>query len=114
MPDDLIPRDTMVMVLKDLTLIESHIQNKYQHVAIFKETMKLSGKQILDKYHLKHDRFEKSMDYYGSRQQEMTSIYTEILDSLNKEASLLLKDGVKIDSNMLNVQPRNIGIRPRK
>lgn len=106
-PKNLIPRDTMVMVLKDLTLIESHIQNRYKHVSLFKETMVLSGRKVLDKYHLSHERFEASMNYYGSRQEQMATIYTEILDSLNRDATLLLKDGVNADS-LNNVHPNGV------
>lgn len=105
-PDNLIPRDTMVLVLKDMILIESHIQSKYMHVSRFQKTMKLSGKKILDGYKISHSRFESSIDYYGSHQEQMQSIYTEILDSLNKEASVLGKDLV-LKENSLQHLPVN-------
>ena len=64
-PDDLIPRDTMVMVLKDLSLIEAHIQNKYNSVDQYHKTMILSGNEVLKQYHISRNRLERSMDYYG-------------------------------------------------
>jgi hypothetical protein len=91
-PDNLIPKDTMVMVLKEMTLMESHIQSKYIHVARFQKTMLLSGNAILDKYHVTATRYEESMNYYGSHQVEMQEIYSEILDQLNSEATFLGKD----------------------
>lgn len=106
-PENLIPRDSMVIVLKDLILIESHIQSKFMHVSRFQKTMKMSGKNILDGYKISHSRFESSMDYYGSHQEQMQSIYTEILDSLNKEATLIGKDVVPKD-NSLQQKPLNI------
>lgn len=112
-PDDLIPRDTMVMVLKDMTLIESHIQTKYMHVSHFQKTMKASGKQILDAYHLSHKRYEESMDYYGSRQDQMQSIYVEILDSLNHLASIKGKGKQFKDTSEQRVQPGILGVKPR-
>ena len=102
-PNDLIPRDTMVMILKDMSLLESHVQAKYVHVSRFQETMKRSGKKLLDGYHVSHDRFDRSMDYYGSRQEEMQSIYSEILDSLNSEAIIVGKD-IKMDTNSFQLQ----------
>jgi hypothetical protein len=109
--DNLIPRDTMVLVLKDMILIESHIQSKFMHVSRFHKTMKLSGKKILDGYKISHNRFESSMDYYGSHQEQMQSIYTEILDSLNKEASILGKN-VVLKDNSLQESPLKIpGLR---
>lgn len=87
-PSDLIPRDTMVMVLKDLTVIESHIQNKITSVTHYKRTMEMSGDEVLRNYHLTMKRLERSMDYYGSRQELMSGIYSEILDSLNRDATI--------------------------
>ena len=107
-PQNLIPRDTLVMVLKDMTLIESHIQTKYLHVSRFQKTMNMSGKKILDHYSISHKRFEESMEYYGSRQEVMQSIYSQILDSLNKEASLLSNDVVLIDTSVFQTQPKRI------
>lgn len=91
-PKDLIPTDTMVMVLKDLTLIESHIQMKYLQVTTYKETMKRSGQVIMDKYRISRNRFEKSMDYYGTRQLEMQDIYARVLDSLNLMSGKIVPD----------------------
>ena len=87
-PEDLIPRDTMVMLLKDLTLIEAHVQNKYNSVDKYRETMLLSGNEILKNYNISRDRLDRSMDYYGSRQEILAGIYSEILDSLNREATV--------------------------
>jgi hypothetical protein len=100
------------MVLKDMTLIESHIQSKYLHVSRFQKTMNMSGKKILDHYSIKHKRFEESMEYYGSRQEEMQSIYAQILDSLNKEASLLSKDVILKDTVTPQIQTKGMKLNP--
>ncbi len=111
-PQNLIPRDTLVMVLKDMTLIESHIQSKYLHVSRFQKTMNMSGKKILDHYSISHKRFEQSMEYYGSRQDEMQSIYAQILDSLNKEASLLSKDVILKDTVITQIRTKGMKLNP--
>lgn len=111
-PDNLIARDTMVLLLKDLSLIEAHIQNEYVHVSRFQKTMILSGDKILEKYKISRDRLNESMDYYGSHQSEMQSIYTEILDSLNREVIVLGKGKLLPDSTE-NVRKRlKPGISP--
>jgi hypothetical protein len=102
-PDDLIPTDTMVMVLKDLTLIESHIQMKYLQVTTYKETMKRSGQVIMDKYRISRERFESSMDYYGTRQLEMQDIYARVLDSLNLMSGKIVLEKERGDRS---VEPR--------
>lgn len=94
-PADLISRDTLVMALKDLSLIESHIQDKYVHVGVFKGLMKRSGEQVLKTYRLTPYRFEETMDYYGSHQLMLQSVYTQVLDSLNKEASKMPEDSFR-------------------
>lgn len=111
-PQNLIPRDTLVMVLKDMTLIESHIQTKYLHVSRFQKTMKLSGKKVLDHYSISHKRFEESMEYYGTRQEEMQSIYSQVLDSLNKEASLLSRDVILKDTSLQHIQIEGLKVIP--
>lgn len=82
-PKNLIPEDTMVLVLRDLTLIESHIQMKYEGVSVFKELMERSGDHVLSTHKVTSERFESSLDYYGSRQDKMQELYSRVLDSLN-------------------------------
>ena len=109
-PKNLIPRDSMVMVLLEMTLLEAHIQTKYMHVSRFKESMLMSGKKLLKKHHVSVQRYEESMVYYGSRQDEMQSIYSEILDSLNQMASIKENNIVPNDSS---IQPKKVWFSPR-
>ncbi len=85
-PIDLVPRDTMIMVLKDLSLIEAHLQTEYVQLSNYYRSLKLSGDAILQKYHLSTSRVEESLVYYGSNHTEMQEMYTEILDTLNVQA----------------------------
>ncbi len=112
-PKNLIPRDSMVQVLKEMTLLEAHIQTKFMHVSRFKETMLLSGKKLLEKHHISSQRYEESMAFYGSRQDEMQSIYGEILDSLNKMATIKENIILPKDSNFSSIQPKKVGLSPR-
>ena len=112
-PKNLIPRDSMVMVLKEMTLLEAHIQTKYMHVSRFKETMLLSGKKLLKNYRITSQRYEESMAYYGARQDEMQSIYSEILDSLNQMASMKENTILPKDSAFSSLPPKKVGFSPR-
>lgn len=111
-PDNLIARDTMVMVLKELSLVESYVQTEYVHVSKYQKTMILSGDKILEKYHISRKRLNASMDYYGSHQEEMQAIYTEILDSLNRDVSILSK-GVNLKDTSAQLQRVPTGIIPK-
>ena len=88
-PKDLIPKDSMIIILKDLTLIESHIKSKQTIVFYNGEAMKKSGIRVLENYNIDTLRFGNSFDYYGSYQNEIKSIYSAIIDSVNKEILLL-------------------------
>ena len=82
-PENLIPRDSMVLIMEELTVLESYISTKYPMMHVNEKVMRKSGDAILKKYHISFKRFDESVSYYGSRQDEMQSIYTEVQDSLN-------------------------------
>ena len=109
-PKDLVPRDTTVMILKEISLVESYVQNKYSHVAVFKELMKNSGNEILKKFHVSRVRFENSIDFYASQQEIMRSIYSEVLDSLNVEASKISEEVLKESNSNPVHAPKLFGI----
>ena len=109
-PKDLVPRDTTVMILKEISLVESYVQNKYSHVAVFKELMKNSGNEILKKFHVSRVRFENSIDFYASQQELMRSIYSEVLDSLNVEASKISEEVLKESNSNPVHEPKLFGI----
>jgi hypothetical protein len=88
-PDDLIERDSMVIVLRELVVIESVVQTRYQNINTFYKVMSASGKKCLEKYHITPARFERSYDYYVAHGKELQTIYAEVIDSLNREVSEL-------------------------
>lgn len=93
-PPDLISRDKMVVILRDMSLLESHIQVKYTHVSGFQDCMLRSGEVVLKKYGVSSKQYESSMNFYCANQEEMKSIYSQVLDSLNRMSS-----SFKLDMN---------------
>jgi hypothetical protein len=88
-PSDLIEKEKFVQIIKELSLVESHVQLKYGHVSRFQETMIMSGKAIFKRYKVTPKQFEMSMDYYASHQTQMQEIYAEVLELLNQESGKL-------------------------
>jgi len=84
-PQNLIPREKLVMVLSDLVKLEGHITNLYTQVHRHHKIMTNSGDSLLQVHGFSKDQFDDALAYYGSRQEEMQSIYSEVLDDLNKE-----------------------------
>jgi len=101
-PKDLLTRDSMVVVLHDLVILESYIESRYNQVQNFHGVMSASGKACLKGYRISPKRFERSFDYYAAHQDELQSIYSDVLEKLNKEASQLNAGGtIKADSTQL-------------
>jgi hypothetical protein len=112
-PDQLIPQDTMIMVLKRISLIEAHMMNSTLPLVSVHSLLKKSCEKVLTDFHLRPDRFERSMDYYASHQEEMTTIYTAILDSLTMESSKYKNIPVTPSpSGSVPPTPTNIGPPP--
>ena len=84
-PENLIPKEKMVEVMKELVKLESHIQSRYPSVSEYNKTMLNSSDVLFKKMHVTRLEFESSMDYYGTHQKEMKEIYAEVLDQLNSE-----------------------------
>ena len=88
-PKKLIPRDKMVTVVKEMMKLEAHIQATYGQVSMYHKVMVNSGDSLLSTYKLDRKTFEASLDYYGSRQDEMQDIYSESLEQMNEELGKL-------------------------
>jgi hypothetical protein len=88
-PRDLIPKDSMVVLLKDMTILESAVQNRYSNVTVFYKVMTSSGKAYLKEKNITPERYERSFDYYVVHDAELQEICTEIMDSLTRESENL-------------------------
>lgn len=84
-PDHLIPEDKMVLILKDISILESYIKMKYPITAQNHKTMIKSVDLIFKKHDIDSVRFNDAMDYYGSHQEILQNINSRILESVNRE-----------------------------
>lgn len=104
-PDDLIERETMVKIFRELVVMEAYAQWRYQVPHNYHKVMKESGYQCLEKFHVSPERFERSYDYYASRQEELQSIYQEVMDSLTKEVNALtIKQPQRLPNDTIGVR----------
>jgi hypothetical protein len=87
LPDggDVMSKDKMIAVTKDMVKLESFVQSNYKNVAEYHKLMITSGDSVLRHHGVTQEQYTQSMEYYGSRQSEMQEIYSSILDDLNKE-----------------------------
>lgn len=88
-PTDLIESDSMVFLLRELTVMEAAVQQRYQNLNVYYKVMSNSGKSFLKQYGISTKRFEKSYEYYVTHESELQAINSQVIDSLNKNASQL-------------------------
>lgn len=81
-PKNLIPKDSMTLILKDMMVLENYIANTHPEINVSPDLMKKSGDSLLSTYRVSPERYESSFQYYGTQQEEMIEIYSEIQDSL--------------------------------
>ncbi len=89
--EEVLSKEKMIAVTKDMVKLESYVQSNYKNVAEYHKVMITSGDSILKKHGSTKKQYAHSMDYYGSRQSEMQEIYSSILDDLNKELAEYLR-----------------------
>lgn len=81
-PENLIPGDTMVMLLIDLHVAQAHIQVRNLPLDSSNRTYRFVEEEIFDKYNLDRSRFDTSYTYYTHKVEAMDTIYSRVIDSL--------------------------------
>lgn len=81
-PDDIIPRDSMVSALFDMHLIEgAKVGQK-----VMGDTVKLNTyyTKLYQKYGVTKKQYEKSFNFYSEHPETMNKMYQEVIERLNK------------------------------
>lgn len=91
-PENCITKDEMADVLKEIMLVESHVQIKYIQLPKYYEMMAKTGDSILKSKGFTEDQFKNSLDYYGAKQEEIIAIYNDVIEKLQVEKEALIKD----------------------
>jgi hypothetical protein len=78
-PKDLIPQDSMILLVHDLAILESHIQQKYIQLERYAKIMRMSGDSLLSKNNISRQRYESSLLYYSKSPEILNAIYDSVL-----------------------------------
>lgn len=87
-PENLIAQDSMVILLHDLAVLESHIQQKYIQLERYAKIMRMSGDSLLSKNGVSRQRYEESLMYYSTRPEMLHIIYDSVLIRLEGVSAL--------------------------
>lgn len=82
-PDDLIPATTIIPLIIDLQVLESHYQRTYQRPNLYKNALDSASLIVFEKHHTTKNQFERSYQFYGQDVTSMYMIYEAALDSIN-------------------------------
>ena len=78
-PKDLIPQDSMVIILHDLSIMESYIHQKYIQLERYALLLRRSGDSLLLDFGISRERYERSIDYYGHNPEIFMQIYDSVI-----------------------------------
>jgi hypothetical protein len=81
-PADLIPQDSMVLIMHDMSIMESYIHQKYVQLERYALLMRKSGDSLLGDFGVSRARYETSVEYYGKNPKLFTQIYDSVLVKL--------------------------------
>lgn len=85
-PADIIPRDSMIVVLADIHLIEATIQLKGLGR---NDTLKAEAygryRYVFNKHKISSTQFRKSLEYYRSEPEYFHTMYNEVITRLSVE-----------------------------
>lgn len=84
-PENIVSRNVMISITKELMLLESHISISYGDVAVFYKIINASSDSIFRKYKIPRYRYIKTFEYYSTNPDKMTQLYLDVLDRLNVE-----------------------------
>ena len=93
-PADLIPQDSMIFLVHDLSILESHIQQKYIQLERYAKIMRMTGDSLLSQHGISRKRYESSLMYYSENPALLNGIYDSVLMRL--EGSSAINDVPKI------------------
>ncbi len=99
-PKDLIPKEQMVDILKDLAVINAA---KNTNISILKEHNIEPTDYIFKKYNIDSARFVESDTYYASLPSEYEAIYEEVEANLEKEKKIL-QEANKINDSLKAIE----------
>lgn len=104
-PEDLIAKNEMVLILKDMVLLEATYNTRLIRFDDKNERMTNYSIEILNKFGVSKEKFDSSFEYYSSDSYEFESMLELVFEELNKletEASKYNEMQVKSDSTLIS------------
>lgn len=85
----IIERDEMILMLKEVYLLENYYQIQYGTASVYKKSLDSSCNNVLTKHGVSKEDFYNSFIYYIHRPKDFLEIQKEIVELLNIEKQSL-------------------------
>ncbi len=94
-PEGIISRDSMINIMVDIHLADAVLLNPMTQSKIGDIPSNNLYKSVMDKYHIKKERFDKSMGFYSDNPVMLDSMYDGVIEKLSMIQSVGYKDSLK-------------------
>jgi len=91
-PKNLIPKDSLTIVLKDIMMLEAYVKTQKNNVHQFYKIMPASADSIFEVHGVDSSRYISSMEYYSKKQEVLMEMYNEIQDDIVLESAKLQEE----------------------
>jgi hypothetical protein len=85
--EKIIPKAQVISIFEELVLIESHLQSKYYSYSNYSESLQLSRDSLFKVKGVTLHQFSNSFDYYSKTDQELVTMYQEVLNNYNEKSA---------------------------
>jgi hypothetical protein len=87
-PENVLPPDSMVSVLRDLHLMESGINGHFFQSNNISSDRSVLREIVFEKHKIESDRFLKSLEFYSANPEHFDAVYEQIIIELSKLQNL--------------------------
>jgi len=83
-PSDLMERETFVMVMSELYIIESIYNHKISTDQAKHEDMDAFYKEVFDRFEITYSDYEKALTWHKEHPEELSKVYDEVIEELDR------------------------------
>lgn len=81
-PAEVIPMDTMILLISDLQILESHFQRTYGRADLYKDALDTSSYYVFEDFGTDKATFDHSLRFYSANADTLFRIYESTFDTL--------------------------------
>ena len=85
--EKILSKELVISIFEELVLIESYLQSKYYSYSNYCESLQVSRDSLFKVKGVTLQQFSNSFDYYSKTDQELVTLYKEVLNNYNEKSA---------------------------